>query len=170
MASEWSPAAGWRSYATWKRWYRQNWGGLQASPPPGEWRAVYRAFSEPEGIQAEVEIAVGDQTTAAVDETEVRRRARASLVRFQQLIAQDPHHHSGSVVVVQVVVDPTVGCRWAAARWARHRPRRDGRWVSWSSLRWRSWGPEQQQGIPEGSRSCCRTPISPVRRRLPRSR
>jgi hypothetical protein len=59
MASEWSPAAGWRSYDTWKRWYRQNWGGLQASPPPAEWRAVFRAFSEPEGIQAELEIAIG---------------------------------------------------------------------------------------------------------------
>jgi hypothetical protein len=114
MASEWSPAAGWRSYDTWKRWYRQNWGGLQASPPPGEWRAVYRAFSEPEGIQAELEIAVGEEATTVVNEAEVRRRARASLVRFQNLIAQDPHHHSGPVVVVQVVVDPhgglQVGC------------------------------------------------------------
>jgi hypothetical protein len=152
MASEWSPAAGWRSYDMWKRWYRQNWGGLQASPPPGEWRAVYRAFSEPEGIQAELEIAVGEEATAAVNETEVRRRARAPLVRFQNLIAQDQHHHSGSVVVVQVVVDPTVSCRWAAARSPRHPPRRDGRWVSWSRLRWKSWRPEKQPGISEGPR------------------
>jgi hypothetical protein len=119
MASEWSPAAGWRSYDEWKRWYRQNWGGLQASPPPGEWRAVYRVFSEPEGIQAELEIAVGHEATMVVDEAEVRRRARASLVRFQNLIARDPHHHSGSVVVVQVVVDPhgrlQVGCGEVAA-------------------------------------------------------
>ena len=129
MTSEWSPTAGWPSYDAWKRWFRQRWGGLQASgkPPPGRWRGIYRVFSEPEGIQTEVEIVPGDQATTVGDEAEVRRRARASLVRFQDLIALD-HHHSGPVVVVQVVVDPEagglgVGCgEWAAPPSAPRRP------------------------------------------------
>ena len=130
MASEWSPTAGWPSYDAWKRWFRQSWGGVQATgqPPPGRWRGIYRVFSEPDGIAAEVEIVAGHQATTVGDQAEVRRRARASLVRFQSLIARDPHHHSGPVVVVQVVVDPEagglrVGCgEWAAPPSAPRRP------------------------------------------------
>jgi hypothetical protein len=130
MTSEWSPTAGWPSYDAWKRWYRQSWGGVQASgqPPLGRWRGIYRVFSEPEGIQAEVEIVAGHQATTVGDGAEVRRRARASLVRFQDLIARDPRHHSGPVVVVQVVVDPEAGGlrvgygEWAAPPSAPRRP------------------------------------------------
>ena len=122
MAQGWSQSGGWRSYEDWKRWYRENWGGLQATgePPPGGWRAVYRAFPDAEGIQAEVEIVAGHQATMADNDAEVRRRARASLVRFQDLLARDPRRLSAPVVVVQVVVDLEsgglrVGCGEGAA-------------------------------------------------------
>ncbi len=130
MATGWSRSGGRRSHEDWKRWYRQNWGGLQASgqPPPGRWRGVYRAFSEPEGIQAEVDVVTGHQATTVGDEAEVRRRARASLVRFRDLIDRDPRRLSNPVVVIQVVVDPEagelqVGCgEWAAPPTAPRRP------------------------------------------------
>jgi hypothetical protein len=130
MAQGWSQSSGWRSYQDWKRWYREHWGGLQATgqPPPGGWRGVYRTFSEADGIQAEVEIVAGRQATTIGDEAEVRRRARASLVRFRDLIAKDPRRLSAPVVVVQVVVDPDssglrVGCgEWAAPPTAPRRP------------------------------------------------
>lgn len=116
MASEWSRSTGWRSYEAWKRWYRQVWGGLPASAQlaSGEWRAVYRAFSEPDGVQAEVEIAAGQDGAAAVDEAEVRRRARASLLRYRDLIASHLPGDGGPVVVVQVVMSSTGQLRMGA--------------------------------------------------------
>jgi hypothetical protein len=130
MAKRWSQSGGWRSYQDWKRWYRQHWGGLQATgePPPGGWRGVYRAFSEAEGIHAEVEIVAGHQASTVGDDAEVRRRARASLVRFRDLMARDPRRLSAPVVVLQVVVEPDsgslgVGCgEWAAPSAAPRRP------------------------------------------------
>jgi hypothetical protein len=122
MATGWSRAGGWRSYEDWKRWYRQNWGGLQASgqPSPGRWRGVYRAFSEPEGIQAEVDIVAGHQATIVGSEAEVRQQARASLIRFRDLLGRDPRRISSPMVVIQVVVGNDggglrVGCGECAA-------------------------------------------------------
>lgn len=107
MTEGWSPAHGWRTYEAWKRWYRQEWGRLQPTPPQSPSRqldGVYRVFSVPEGVQAELEVAATEPVRAALTEPLLRQRLRLFLLELQNHIARDPDRWDGAAVVIQVAL------------------------------------------------------------------
>ena len=123
MTSGWSPTSGWESFEAWKRWFLREWGRVDPPPPQRPsvpLLGVYRVFSAPEGIQTEVEVAAVEPAAAAAAEREVRRRARAFLLK-QQKHLPDSDRYDQPAVVLQVSFEagpnrwPTLGCGEVAA-------------------------------------------------------
>jgi hypothetical protein len=109
MIEGWSQAHGWESYEAWKRCYLREWGRVDPPPPQRPsvpLLGVYRVFSAPEGIQTEVEVAAVEPAAAAAAEREVRRRARAFLVKLQERRAQYGDHGGGVVLQVNFEAGP----------------------------------------------------------------
>jgi hypothetical protein len=149
MALGWSRSHGWRSYDAWKRWYRQEWGRVDPSPPQSPSRkldGVYRVFSAPEGVQAEVEVAAVEPGTTAASEREVRQRVRLFLAELQERIAGDPDPGAGPRWSCRSAWRLVVGRSCRGVRSPRRRQRRDGRCVSLSRWRWMTWAGEPVAG------------------------
>jgi hypothetical protein len=106
--------SGWESYEAWKRWYLREWGRMDPPPPQRpsvRLFGVYRLFSAPEGIQTEVEVAAVEPAAVAAAEREIRRRARACLVKLQESIARYPDHYGQPAVHLQINFEANPG-RW----------------------------------------------------------